>query len=230
MRSALIAIVDGFSQRRREDTLDEEGDSWKALLFEPAILRRSLLICTVRRRRIPYATCPNPRLLGPQLGMVSLTALAMTLLARRINLGWPWTLTCGSHETSIERCIVLFNLLLAWTVTSIPAYLLALLRKSRVLGAFSGLFAGVITEHLKTARGKEGWRWLFLIEGVDSCFVALFTSVILPDWPVTTKWLTPEERVRLQTGKMVEDVLPGRRPSAGSCAEKRQSRKSCVEA
>ncbi|KAF9018374.1 MFS general substrate transporter [Hymenopellis radicata] len=63
-----------------------------------------------------------------------------------------------------------------------------------VSGAFSGLLAGLITDHLKTARGIEGWRWLFLIEGVGSCFVALFTWMILPDWPATTKWLTPEER------------------------------------
>jgi hypothetical protein len=38
-------------------------------------------------------------------------------------------------------------------------------------GAFSGLLAGVITDHLKLARGIEGWRWLLLIEGVASCFV-----------------------------------------------------------
>ncbi|KAF8057612.1 major facilitator superfamily domain-containing protein [Lyophyllum atratum] len=63
-----------------------------------------------------------------------------------------------------------------------------------VSGAFSGLLAGVITDHLKLARGIEGWRWLLLIEGVGSCFVACFTWMILPDWPSTTKWLTPEEK------------------------------------
>ncbi|KAH8827214.1 major facilitator superfamily domain-containing protein [Flagelloscypha sp. PMI_526] len=63
-----------------------------------------------------------------------------------------------------------------------------------ISGAFSGLLAGVITEHLKLARGIEGWRWLLIIEGVASSFAALFTWMILPDWPATTKWLTPEER------------------------------------
>ncbi|KAL0062051.1 hypothetical protein AAF712_011129 [Marasmius tenuissimus] len=63
-----------------------------------------------------------------------------------------------------------------------------------VSGAFSGLLAGVITDRLKFARGIHGWQWLLLIEGVGSCFVALFTWKILPDWPSTTKWLTPEER------------------------------------
>lgn len=72
-------------------------------------------------------------------------------------------------------------------------------------GAFSGLLAGVITEHLSFARGLEGWRWLLLIEGVASSFVGLFAWIFLPDWPSTTSWLTPEERVR---GRIVEFVFP----------------------
>ncbi|ETW78559.1 major facilitator superfamily [Heterobasidion irregulare TC 32-1] len=63
-----------------------------------------------------------------------------------------------------------------------------------ISGAFSGLLAGVITEHLSFARGLEGWRWLLLIEGVSSSFVGLFAWIFLPDWPSTTSWLTPEER------------------------------------
>ncbi|KAI5119148.1 hypothetical protein M0805_005227 [Coniferiporia weirii] len=62
-----------------------------------------------------------------------------------------------------------------------------------VSGAFSGLLAGVITQYLDGARGIAGWRWLLLIEGVASSFAGLFTWMILPDWPATTKWLTPEE-------------------------------------
>lgn len=71
-------------------------------------------------------------------------------------------------------------------------------------GAFSGLLAGVITEHLSFARGLEGWRWLLLIEGVSSSFVGLFAWIFLPDWPSTTSWLTPEERVR---GRNVQLVI-----------------------
>ncbi|KAK0433316.1 major facilitator superfamily domain-containing protein [Armillaria borealis] len=63
-----------------------------------------------------------------------------------------------------------------------------------VSGAFSGLLAGVITDNLSIARGIEGWQWLFLIEGLGSCFLALFTWMILPDWPTTTKWMTTEEK------------------------------------
>ena len=62
-----------------------------------------------------------------------------------------------------------------------------------VSGAFSGLLAGVIIQYLDGARGLAGWRWLLLIEGVGSSFVALFTWPILPDWPSTTRWLSKEE-------------------------------------
>ncbi|KAF9039615.1 MFS general substrate transporter [Hymenopellis radicata] len=48
-----------------------------------------------------------------------------------------------------------------------------------VSGAFSGLLAGVITDHLALARGIEGWQWLLIIEGVGSSFVACFTWYIL---------------------------------------------------
>lgn len=41
------------------------------------------------------------------------------------------------------------------------------------------------------------WRWLLLIEGVASSFVGLFAWYFLPDWPATTKWLSPEEKVRI---------------------------------
>ncbi|KAF8151783.1 major facilitator superfamily domain-containing protein [Crassisporium funariophilum] len=77
-----------------------------------------------------------------------------------------------------------------------------------VSGAFSGLLAGVITKEMKYVRGLEGWRWLLLIEGVASCFVALFTWMILPDWPATTKWLTPEERF-LAVQRLAHDGIGG---------------------
>jgi hypothetical protein len=73
----------------------------------------------------------------------------------------------------------------------------------------------VIIEHLDGARGLAGWRWLLLIgsfagleifnhlliliylEGVGASFVGCFTWMILPDWPSSTPWLTPEEKVLL---------------------------------
>jgi MFS family permease len=87
-----------------------------------------------------------------------------------------------------------------------------------VSGAFSGLLAGVITQHLNGARGLQGWQWLFLIEGIGSSFVGLFTWFIMPDWPSTTKWLTPEERL-LAAQRLAYDGLANTQGAHGKTGE-----------
>ncbi|KAH8923810.1 MFS general substrate transporter [Atractiella rhizophila] len=66
---------------------------------------------------------------------------------------------------------------------------------SIISGAFGGLLAGVITENLDGKAGTRGWQWLFVVEGLATVTFAVIATFILPDWPETTKWLTPEERV-----------------------------------
>lgn len=61
-------------------------------------------------------------------------------------------------------------------------------------GAFGGLLAGGIISSLNGRSGIAGWRWLFLIEGLMTVFVAVVAVFVLPDYPATTKWLTPRER------------------------------------
>ncbi|OWZ36514.1 nicotinamide mononucleotide permease [Cryptococcus neoformans AD2-60a] len=75
-----------------------------------------------------------------------------------------------------------------------------------VSGAFSGLLAGVITENLDGARGLRGWQWLFIIEGCGSSFLGFFTWFIMPDWPSTTKFLSPDERL-LAAQRLAHDGL-----------------------
>lgn len=77
---------------------------------------------------------------------------------------------------------------------------------SAVSGAFSGLLAGLITRYLDGALGIAGWRWLFIIEGAGTSFLALFTWMIMPDWPTTTRWLTPEEQ-HLAVQRLAHDGL-----------------------
>ena len=71
-------------------------------------------------------------------------------------------------------------------------------------GAFGGLLAGSITTGLKDAHGIEGWRWLFIVEGVGTIGVAAIAFFVLPDFPATTssrKFTEAEKRlavIRLQ--------------------------------
>jgi len=76
---------------------------------------------------------------------------------------------------------------------------------SLLSGAFSGLIAAGITKNLDGARGLRAWRWLFIIEGSVTIFIAFFAIFILPDFPRTTKWLTEEEK-QLATWRLEEDI------------------------
>ncbi|CAG8979490.1 hypothetical protein HYALB_00011894 [Hymenoscyphus albidus] len=61
-------------------------------------------------------------------------------------------------------------------------------------GAFGGLLAGGITGGLHSAHEIDGWRWLFIIEGVATVGVAIIAPFILLDFPASSKALTLEER------------------------------------
>ncbi|KAJ3955800.1 hypothetical protein N0V92_007673 [Colletotrichum tropicale] len=82
----------------------------------------------------------------------------------------------------------------------------AILFSATQLGsAFSGLIGAGIKDGLEGARGLESWRWLFLIEGSITIFVALCSIFILPDWPSTTRWLTPTERA-VAEWRLIQDA------------------------
>ncbi len=60
-------------------------------------------------------------------------------------------------------------------------------------GAFGGLLASAIGK-MDGMRGYRGWRWIFLLEGVITCVVAIFFWFLLPDFPEDAKWLKEDER------------------------------------
>jgi MFS transporter, ACS family, tartrate transporter len=47
--------------------------------------------------------------------------------------------------------------------------------------------------------GLDGWQWLFILEGVPACLVALIVLVFLTDRPSQATWLNAEERSWLET-------------------------------
>ncbi|EUC56277.1 MFS general substrate transporter [Rhizoctonia solani AG-3 Rhs1AP] len=71
--------------------------------------------------------------------------------------------------------------------------------------AFGGLLAAGILDGMQGKLGHSAWRWLFFIEGALTMAVAISAVFILPDFPNTTRWLSPEER-RLAEVRMAEDV------------------------
>jgi MFS transporter, ACS family, tartrate transporter len=52
--------------------------------------------------------------------------------------------------------------------------------------------AGGILSHKWFA--VEGWRWLFVLEGVPAILLGMLAFVFLTDWPGEASWLAPEQR------------------------------------
>ena len=74
-----------------------------------------------------------------------------------------------------------------------------------ISNAFGGVLAAGILDGMEGTLGQAAWRWLFYIEGASTVVVAIIAVFVLPDFPATTKWLTPAER-RLAELRMEEDV------------------------
>ncbi|KAI9808801.1 MAG: hypothetical protein M1825_003954 [Sarcosagium campestre] len=62
-----------------------------------------------------------------------------------------------------------------------------------VAGAFSGLLAFGIAK-MDGVGGLEGWRWIFILEGIATVLVALVAFWTIFDFPETASFLTTEER------------------------------------
>lgn len=63
---------------------------------------------------------------------------------------------------------------------------------SAASGAFSGLLAAGLAQ-MDGLGGYEGWRWIFIMEGIVSVLMGALCFFALPDSPTTAKWLTPDE-------------------------------------
>ncbi|EKM77200.1 hypothetical protein AGABI1DRAFT_62224 [Agaricus bisporus var. burnettii JB137-S8] len=60
-------------------------------------------------------------------------------------------------------------------------------------GAFSGLLAYGIG-FMSGTRGRLGWSWIFILEGIATVVVGFCAFFLLVDFPATSKFLTPDER------------------------------------
>ncbi|KAJ6003003.1 hypothetical protein N7451_005550 [Penicillium sp. IBT 35674x] len=90
---------------------------------------------------------------------------------------------------------------------------------SILAGAFGGLLAYLIA-NLDGKGGYAGWRWIFLIEGLLTCVVAIALKYFVVDWPETSKFLTEEERVLLSR-RLTADVATAKMDRLDRAANKR---------
>ena len=64
-------------------------------------------------------------------------------------------------------------------------------------GSFGGLLAAAIAQ-MDGIGGRPGWAWIFILEGLATVAVGAFCWWMVFDWPDTARFLTPEERIRVQ--------------------------------
>ncbi|KAK2735623.1 hypothetical protein FQN57_001169 [Myotisia sp. PD_48] len=64
---------------------------------------------------------------------------------------------------------------------------------SIVAGAVSGFLAYAIAG-MRGVGGYNGWRWIFIIEGIVTVVIAIASKFIIPDWPENAKFLNETER------------------------------------
>ncbi|KAL1630898.1 hypothetical protein SLS56_004711 [Neofusicoccum ribis] len=64
-------------------------------------------------------------------------------------------------------------------------------------GAFGGLLAYGIG-HMDGILGHRGWRWIFILEGIPTCILAIIVFFIMADGPETAKFLSPDEKALLR--------------------------------
>ncbi|KAH7042650.1 vitamin H transporter [Macrophomina phaseolina] len=100
----------------------------------------------------------------------------------------------------------LFMLSLFYTRKEIATRISILYSGNILATAFSGLIAAAVFNTVDGAHGLAGWRWLFIIEGCVTLGVSILALFMLADHPLSTRWLTPEQR-ELAHARILRDTV-----------------------
>lgn len=79
-------------------------------------------------------------------------------------------------------------------------------------GAFSGLLAAAIVK-MDGVGGQQGWRWIFILEGLFTFLFAISLFWLLPGTPQTSRFLTAEQKAHV-TRRLALDTPAGAGPEA----------------
>jgi MFS family permease len=82
-----------------------------------------------------------------------------------------------------------------------------------VAGVVSGLISGPLMQFFDGHSHLRGWQWLFLIEGLPSIALGIFTYFYLQDKPAEARWLSAEEK-QLVSRALQKDTIHGTQPSS----------------
>lgn len=140
--------------------------------------------------------------IGPKYlfaGMYFLFGLCCMCMAFVTNYGTlvACRMLVGLFESGMIPCINVY-LGMLYTRSEMAKRCAVIYAFGALAGAFGGLLAyGIL--HMEGLAGWDGWRWLFLIEGLLTMIFFPPMVALLPTDPRTAKWLTMKEREVLTT-------------------------------
>ncbi|MET3130410.1 D-galactonate transporter [Oxalobacteraceae bacterium GrIS 1.11] len=109
----------------------------------------------------------------------------------------------GAAEAGFFPGIILY--LTYWYPARRRARIVALFMSGvAVAGIVGGPLSGWIMQAFAGQAGLAGWQWLFLLEGLPSVLVGIWTLFYLDDAIVSAKWLSEEEKRVLERGIQAE--------------------------
>ncbi|PIG88716.1 MFS transporter [Aspergillus arachidicola] len=221
--SSLVTIdkiqVLGLSPEDTQFYTDFSAEQKKALLRKVDIrlvpmLAVLYLISQIDRANIGNAKIEGPtedlRLSGIQYNIVlsiffvpyvllevpSIAQNFAGMLITRLLLG---VFEAGFYPAAIYLCTF-------WYMPKDLAYRVSIFYCASALsGAFSGLLAAGIAQ-MDGIGGQEGWRWIFLLEGLATVALGAMCFFLLIDSPRrSSKWLSPEEIRYLQLQHFIKE-------------------------
>ncbi|KAE8325414.1 major facilitator superfamily domain-containing protein [Aspergillus sergii] len=118
------------------------------------------------------------------------------MLITRLLLG---VFEAGFYPAAIYLCTF-------WYMPKDLAYRVSIFYCASALsGAFSGILAAGIAQ-MDGIGGQEGWRWIFLLEGLATVVLGVMCFFLLIDSPRrSSKWLSPEEIRYLQLQQFIKE-------------------------
>ncbi|KAL6884470.1 major facilitator superfamily domain-containing protein [Trichoderma evansii] len=75
-----------------------------------------------------------------------------------------------------------------------------------VSNAFGGLLAFAVAS-IHSSNGWNGWRWIFVIEGLITIVLTLVCWPFINNWPATAKWLKPYEKAVLEERIRADGII-----------------------
>jgi D-galactonate transporter len=98
----------------------------------------------------------------------------------------------GLSEAGFFPGIILY--LTYWIPAKERARTFALFMTSTSLAGVLGGPISAVLLNMRGVEGLQGWQWMFLLEGIPSVLLGVFTFFYLTDEPRKAAWLTGEER------------------------------------